>query len=145
LKLFFQKLWKIHHLRPPPSGNLSILEHLVASYKLWHEIKSHIQKSSRYTLGEKIDNLFIETLELIFIAQYLSKPQKLPALEKANTKFDALKFFLRILWEIDDISKKQYLVISEKLNEIGRMLGGWLRKLEAEAARDINNRARPNG
>ncbi len=130
--------------KTPPSGNLSILEHLVTSYKLWHEIKNHIQKSSRYTLGEKIDILFMETLELIFIAQYLSKIQKLPALQKANTKFDALKFFLKILWEIKAIENKHFILVSEQLNKVGRMLGGWLKKLEAEAPRDTINRARPN-
>ena len=123
------------------AGNLSILQHLIASYKLWHEIKVHIQKSSRYTLGEKIDSLFLETLEAIFVAQYISKAQKLPALQKANTKFDALKFFLMILWEVGDLGQKQYAVLSEKLHTIGNMLGGWLRKAEADAARDINSRA----
>ena len=112
---------------------MSILQHLVAAYKLWHEIKIHIQKSSKYTLGEKIDNLFIETLELMFVAQYLPKGQKLPALQKGNTKFDTLKFFLMILWETGDLGRKQYGLLSERLNEIGKMLGGWLRKLEAEA------------
>ena len=108
---------------------------------MWHEIKIHIQKSSRYTLGEKIDTLFIETLELIFVAQYVSKVQKLPALQKANTKFDALKFFLMILWEVGDLGQKQYAALSEKFNAIGKMLGGWLRKTEADAARDAGGRA----
>ncbi|MBI4092480.1 MAG: four helix bundle protein, partial [Candidatus Kerfeldbacteria bacterium] len=103
--------------------------------------KIHIQKSSRYTLGEKIDALFIETLELIFVAQYISKAQKLPAIQKASTKFDALKFFLMILWEIGDLGQKQYAALSEKLAAIGNMLGGWLRKTAADAARDTSGRA----
>ena len=104
-------------------------------------VATFFPESSRYTLGEKIDTLFIETLELIFVAQYVSKVQKLPALQKANTKFDALKFFLMILWEIGDLGQKQYAALSEKFNAIGRMLGGWLRKTEADAARDANGRA----
>ena len=95
---------------------------------MWHELLVHIPKSSRYTLGEKIDALFIETIELIFIAQYVRKEQKLPALQKSNTKFDTLKFLLQVLWEIKGISTNQYGLLSEKLNDTGKMLGGWLKQ-----------------
>lgn len=106
---------------------------MISCYKLWHELKIHIKKSSKYTLGEKIDAAFIETLELVFIAQYLQKNQKLPTLQKANTKFDTLKFFLSVLWEVKDIETKHYAMLSEKLAIIGRMLGGWLRRFDAAA------------
>jgi len=121
--------------KPPPDGKLSILSHLVSAYKFWHEIRVHITKSAKYTLGEKIDRLFLETIELIFVGQYLKKEQKVPALQKANTKFDTLKFFMMVLWEMGDLGEKQYAALSQKLNEIGKMLGGWLRKLEADALR----------
>ena len=74
-------------------------------------------------------------MELMFIAQYLRKEQKLPALQKANTKFDTLKFFLMILWETGDLGHKQYALLSEKFNEIGKMLGGWLKRVEQDSAR----------
>jgi hypothetical protein len=113
---------------------LSILSHLLSAYKLWFEFKKHIPKSARYTLAEKVDRLFIEVLELIFIAQYLKQKQKLPALLKANTKFDSLKFFLQVLWETKNLELKHYKLLSENLNEIGRMLGGWLKRLQTELA-----------
>ncbi len=112
---------------------MPILQHLTGSYKLWHELYAHIAKHSKYTLGEKIDTLFLKTIELIFIARYLKKEQKLPALQKANTEFDTLKFFLQLLWETKGVSTKQYTSLSEKLSEIGKMLGGWLKQaLHAE-------------
>lgn len=113
---------------PPPVGNLSILQHLISCYKLWFEIYVHIPKSAKYTLGEKIDTLFIEVLELIFAAQYAKPEQKLPILQRANAKFDALKFFLQMLWEVRKIEEKHYALLSVKLAEIGKMLGGWLRR-----------------
>jgi hypothetical protein len=105
---------------------------LLAAYKQWFEFKNHIPKSARYTLAEKVDDLFIEVLELIFIAQYLKREQKLPALVKANTKFDSLKFFLQVLWETKNISSKHYELLSVKLAEVGRMLGGWLRQTQKQ-------------
>jgi hypothetical protein len=113
---------------------LSILEHLISCYKVWFELKVHLPKNARYTLGEKIDDLFIETIELIFTAQYLKRGEKLSVLEKANAKFDLLKFFLQILWETKNIETKHYGLLSQKLDAVGKMLGGWLRKLETEAA-----------
>jgi hypothetical protein len=100
----------------------------VAAYKLWHEFLPHIPKDARYTLGTKIDNLLIETIELIFTASYLKREQKLPYLQKAAAKLDIVKFFFQIIWEIKALDNKKYVLISEKLNEVGRMLGGWLRQ-----------------
>ncbi|MDO8240672.1 MAG: four helix bundle protein [Candidatus Moranbacteria bacterium] len=89
----------------------------------------HFSKTSRYTLGIKIDNLFIETTEYIFIASRLNKEQKVPFVQKANAKLDLLKFFLQMSWEIKSIDNKKYLILSEHLEEIGKMLGGWQKQL----------------
>lgn len=40
-------------------------------------------------------------------------------------KTDLLKFFLRITWELHGIDNKKYLIISEKIDEFGRTIGGW--------------------
>src|SRR3989344_580656 len=62
------------------------------------------------------------------IASYLSKQAKLPYLQKAVAKLDLLKFFLQISWEIKAMDTKKYISLSEKLDEIGKMLGGWIRE-----------------
>ncbi len=90
----------------------------------------HIPKDARYALGAKIDALFVETIEAVFIASYLGKNEKLPYIQKAAAKLDLVKFFLQILWEIRALDNKKYAVLSEKLNEIGKMLGGWVRQLQ---------------
>jgi len=118
--------------KPPPRQVLPIIGRFILVYKLWHEILDHISKKSRYTLGAKIDSLFIETLELLFIASYLSKEEKLPYLKKSAVKLDLLKFFLQISWEIKALDTKKYIALSEPLNEIGKMLGGWIRNVEKE-------------
>lgn len=99
----------------------------MAIYKLWQEYRDHFPKKSRYSLGGKIDALFIEIIELLFIASYLGKQEKLPFLQKAARKLDVLKFFFQVSWEIKSLDNKKYISIAELLNEIGRMLGGWIR------------------
>ena len=115
---------------PPPRANLSIIQKLIAFYKLWHKFLPHIPKTSRYTLGIKIDRLIIETTEFIFIASRSDREQKSPFLQKAANKLDVLKFFLQIAWEIKSLDNKKYIILSEHLNEIGRMLGGWSRQFK---------------
>ena len=79
----------------------------------------------------KIDSLFLETMESMFVASYLSKESKLPYLRKAAAKLDLLKFFLQVSWEIKALDNKKYAALSEKLGEIGRMLGGWLKSVNS--------------
>jgi len=87
-------------------------------------------KSSRYTLGIKIDSLFLEVIELIIKASYSDKLEKFISLKNASVKLDLLKFFLQITWEIKSLDNKKYILISEKMNEIGKMLGGWIKALK---------------
>lgn len=50
-------------------------------------------------------------------------------LGRAITKIDTLKFFYQLAWESKLIPTDKYTELSEKLEEIGRMLGGWRRGL----------------
>ncbi|MDD5222272.1 MAG: four helix bundle protein [Patescibacteria group bacterium] len=124
---------------PPPALNtLPIIDRLIGTYKLWHEIVQHLPKTSRFTLGAKIDSTFVEVIELIFTAGNLPKDKKLPYVQKAVSRFDLLKFFLQIAWLIKSLDNKKYLAISEPLNEIGKMLGGWHRNLLKETSPELN-------
>jgi len=88
-----------------------------------------LPKTARYTLGEKIDRCFLEMMESIYTASFLQKEQKLIHLQEAMIKLDLLKFFLQITWEIKSLDTKKYILLSEQLEEIGRMLGGWTRQV----------------
>jgi len=113
---------------------LPIIQKLIVIYKLWHDFLPSFPKTSRYTLGSKIDSLFIETTEAIVIASYLPKKEKLSFVMKASTKLDLLKFFLQVAWEIKAIDNKKYITISERLDEIGKMLGGWNRQIKIQTS-----------
>lgn len=113
---------------------MSVLQKLNQAYKIWQEFLPHFPKTSRYTLGDKIDGLFLETIENIFIASYLPVREKMPSVVKASAKLDLLKFFLQIAWEIKSLDNKKFILFSEKLNEIGRMLGGWQKHLQKETS-----------
>ncbi len=54
------------------------------------------------------------------------------SITEAIRKLDALKFLLRVSWEIKALDNQKYAVLSERLFEIGKMLGGWKRGLDAK-------------
>jgi hypothetical protein len=114
---------------------LPIINHALGIYKLWQGYRNDFPKSLRYTLGEKIDRLFIGILECLFIASYQNPNEKLATLFLAIRKTDLLKFFLRVAWELQALDNKKYSLISERIDEYGRMLGGWKKGLESKTPR----------
>ncbi|MFH0952642.1 MAG: four helix bundle protein [Patescibacteria group bacterium] len=69
--------------------------------------------------------MFIETIEAIATASFLVRTEKLPYVRRAIQKTDTLRLLLMILWETKSLDNKKYIVLSVKLDEIGKMLGGW--------------------
>ena len=56
---------------------------------------------------------------------FLSREEKQPWVKLAIRKTDTLKILLMVLWETKSLDDKRYIALSEKIEEIGRMLGGW--------------------
>ena len=106
-----------------------MLHKLTDAYKLWHTHLPNLPRLSRYTLGAKIDLLFTDTIETTLLAAYTVREQKLSILQKANVKLDAIKFFLRLMWEMEKLDHDTYASISAPLGEVGRMIGGWMKDL----------------
>lgn len=108
---------------------MPVLEKIKSTYILWHEIHVILPQINRYTLGNRIDKLFIEIIESIVTATFLSKEEKTPYVRLAIRKLDTLKIFMMILWETKSIEDKKYITLSIPLDEIGKMLGGWHNQL----------------
>lgn len=72
-----------------------------------------------------MDTLFIETIEAIVSASFLSPHEKLPFIRLAIKKNDTIKILLMMLWETKSLDNKKYIALSIHIDEIGKMLGGW--------------------
>jgi hypothetical protein len=107
-------------------NDLPLLTKLREAYKLWHSFLSRLPRLTRFSLGVKIDNLFTDCLELALLAGYASREEKLKIIQKLSAKFDCLKFFLKILWELGALETKKYTVLSVPLAASGKMIGGWI-------------------
>ena len=107
---------------------------------MWISFYETLPKLHKYTLGQKIDTLFIEVIEAIAIATFLSREEKLPWVRLAIRKTDTLKILLMVLWEAKSIDNKKYLALSVKVEEIGKMLGGWSGQLAKQNSPVVKTR-----
>lgn len=121
----------------PPPRLLPVLQKLKMAYRLWHEYHSVLPKTHRYTLGQRIDNLFIGTIEAAAAASFLKREEKRPYVQAAIRKTDTLKILLMILWETNSLDDKKYIALSEKVDEVGRMLGGWIGQLSKNSPQSL--------
>lgn len=129
---------------PPPRGFvqprlLPVLERVKNTYLTWHTYHSTLPKIHQYTVGARIDMLFIEIIEMISAAAFLPRTEKLPYLRAAIRKLDTVKLLCLILWEGKSFDTKKYAALSVQLDQIGKMLGGWngqLAKQNSPVARE---------
>lgn len=66
----------------------------------------------------------------------MSPEEKLPFVRTAIRKNDTLKILLMILWENNSLRDNSYLSLSLKLDEIGKILGGWSGQLKKKNSPD---------
>ena len=116
----------------PRAKLLPVLEKTKDTYKLWFNYRDTFPKKSRYTLGDKIDKLFLDILELLNLAMYQNIESKIITLSKTILKLDALRFFLTISWEVKLLDNQKYISLSENVHELGKIIGGWKKGLETK-------------
>lgn len=84
-------------------------------------------RKDRYTLGQKCEIAILEVLELIIVASNLPKQDKLPVLKKASMRLDIVRVFLKLARDVKALENKKYQLLESQTEEIGRMLGGWIK------------------
>lgn len=108
-------------------NDIPIFKKLYELYKLIHLYRASVPKADRYTLWKRAEDTCIELLELVITAGQLNQQQKAAYLTKASTKLNLLRIFIRLAKDTKAIDPKKYLALQTLMDEIGRMLGGWLK------------------
>lgn len=106
--------------------DIPILKKSYELYKVFHDYRKIIPKSERFTVYERSENLIVDMMEFFLEAGY-TRSNKVVTLEKASVKLNTLRFFIRLMKETKSLDTKKYTVLQEMIDEIGRMLGGWIR------------------
>lgn len=98
-------------------------------YKLFYQYRTLVPKQDRYAIWQTSEKALLEILEGLLTASRLHRREKLPILGKVSLKLNLLRVFVRLTKEVKAIDMKKYVVLEEAVDEIGRMLGGWIRSL----------------
>jgi hypothetical protein len=85
-------------------------------------------RSLRFSLGERLIGRSLDLLEALASAAYAK--DKMALLERANLSVTSLRFLLRMSFDLKLMGSDSQEFASAKLEEIGRMIGGWRKSLE---------------
>jgi len=96
-------------------------------YKEFYVLRNYVSRQDRYTIWQRCENLILDILENILWASQLSRTEKLPVLEKSSLRLNFLRVFFRLCKEIKVLDNRKYVLLEENVDEIGRMLGGWIK------------------
>ena len=83
-------------------------------------------KREKYQMADRIMGLCYDLLELAVTAG--KKLHKKTTITQLNVKHEVLRQLVNMAFELEYIDTKKHQTISLIIDEVGRMLGGWIRK-----------------
>ena len=86
---------------------------------------SKFPRNHRFVLGERIERNLYGLLETLIAAKYTKNRQRL--LEDANLSLEVLRFQMRLAKDLQCLKVESYAFAAKSIDEIGRLIGGWLR------------------
>jgi len=102
-------------------------------FNLWIVQKvGSFPKSYRFSIGDRLIDGVINLLMRLVDAAYTR--EKEPILTEVNQMLNRLRYLLRMSKDLHLLTVDSYGFAAEKVEEIGRMVGGW-RKATAAGAR----------
>ena len=90
-----------------------------------YKITANFGREFKFTLGEKIKNIAHEMLDLIMRTNSLPDNEKHKFFPEIDFKKENLRVYLRIACDLKQVSPGRLGAINEKIEEVGRQLGGW--------------------
>lgn len=90
-----------------------------------------LPKKVRFTLASRIDSLALDVLEDLVEARYTRRKGEI--LRRANLRLEKLRVLLRLCHGRRLVAHAAYEHAARQIDEVGRMLGGWLKQQGASA------------
>jgi hypothetical protein len=82
-------------------------------------------RQQRFVLAEALQRTAFRFQEQIIEAAHTSPPQAV--LQRADITLVQLRLYLRLCRDLELLSMGQYAHVARMVDEIGRLLGGWLK------------------
>lgn len=82
-------------------------------------------RSQKYLIGDRVENLMFDILDLLIEAAYSRKKHHL--LKAANLKLEKLRYLIRLSKDLKLLNLKGYEFSARAIDSIGVSIGGWLK------------------
>ena len=89
-------------------------------------------RSQKFVLGDRIESTALDVMDALVAATYTRGRDSL--LADANLGLERLRFFMRLSFDLRLIDTKRYEHAARCIDDVGRMIGGWLKAHNARAA-----------
>ncbi|MCC6934379.1 MAG: four helix bundle protein [Candidatus Yanofskybacteria bacterium] len=99
-------------------------------YKLFYSIGGKLPKRERYGIYATADRLCISIIEDLIAGALETKALKRAPLVHARLRIEMLKRLIRLMHELKAVPEKWYIATEQELQEISKMLNGWIRYVE---------------
>lgn len=110
--------------------NTPIILEVYGFFKLFHKVLVKFPKCDKHSLGIEIEKHILTVIKQLMDCSVSSPVVKKEILPKISINIDLTKLLIRLCYDIKAIDLKTYIRLQEKLQTIGRMLGGWIRSLK---------------
>jgi len=101
------------------------------------DICPNMQRSFRYTLGERIQNTTVELLQNIYRANTVY--DKSQPLTVARDNLVSVRLFIRLAHDKRQIASKDYLRVNDLIESAGKQLTSWSRSAAGNQKNGGNN------
>lgn len=88
---------------------------------------SRFPKNQRFTLAQKIQNGMLDMASHIVRANMSRGRDRWLELREINASLEVLRMNARLAMELGHLPRKQWEQIVVRTNEIGKLLGGWMK------------------
>lgn len=82
-------------------------------------------RSQKFLLGDRIQTTALDVLEALIEATYTR--DRVRHLTRANLGLEKLRMFFRLAADLHHVDMRRYAHASRMIDEIGRLVGGWMK------------------
>ena len=109
-------------------SELLIYQKYIDTVEYGYNLLRKYPKLEKYALASEIRKSMFETIRLILYANKIAnKNIRLQTINKIDAEISAQKFFVRFSYKNKYISHNNYFEWSKRLDEIGKIIGGWIK------------------
>lgn len=109
--------------------DIPIIQRSYELFRSLHQLTPAMPKLVRHTLWQRCQNTCLDVLQGLIATGYVPPDKRAEKLQRLSESIDLLRVLIRLCFDTKVLSQKTYISLQQEIDDIGRMLGGWLKSL----------------